>query len=83
MMFKQIDCPTCGNQTTAKSIDEPQKCRWCRRLFKVTVTRRSGQGRKTKYNWSAEPVDFPDDGLSRVRSLSDYRYEDIYGNPKK
>lgn len=59
MIYKQIECPTCGNETTAKSVEEPQKCRWCRRLFKVTLTRRNKQGKKNKYNWSVEPVDFP------------------------
>ena len=83
MMYKQIDCPHCGNSTTAKSIDEPQKCKWCRRLFKVTITKRNKDGKKAKFNWDVEPVDFPDDGLSRVRSLFDYSYDDIYGSHKK
>lgn len=55
MMYESIECPTCGNVTTAKSIDEPQKCRWCRRLFKVRVMRRGGK----KFDWEAEAVDFP------------------------
>lgn len=46
MMYKQIECPTCGNVTTAKSIHEPQKCQWCRRLFKVTITKRNTNGKK-------------------------------------
>lgn len=83
MMYKQIECPTCGNTTTAKSVPEAQKCRWCRRLFKVNVKRRNKEGRKGKYDWSAEPVDFPDDGKPRIRSVDDYQYEDIYGVPKK
>lgn len=81
MMYKQIECPTCGNVTTAKSIQEPQKCQWCRRLFKVTITKRNTNGKKGKFSWSAEPVDFEEDNQPRprVRSLSDYRNEDIYG----
>lgn len=59
MMYKQIECPTCGNEITAKSVDEPQKCRYCRRLFKVKVTKRNKNGKKNKYNWSVEFVDFP------------------------
>ena len=59
MMYKQIDCPQCGNPTTAKAIPETQKCMWCRRLFKVDVTRRNKEGKKAKYDWAAEPVDFP------------------------
>lgn len=78
MIYKQIECPTCGNETTAKSIPEPQKCKWCRRLFKVTITRRNKEGRKGKYNWSVEVVDFPND-KPRIRSVNDYQYEDIFG----
>ena len=55
MMYENIECPTCGNVTIAKSIDEPQKCRWCRRLFKVRIVRRGGK----KLDWEAEAVDFP------------------------
>lgn len=58
MMYKQIECPTCGNVTTAKAIKEPQKCRWCRKLFKVIVTRRNKEGKRGKYDWEVEPVDF-------------------------
>lgn len=81
MMYKQIECPTCGNVTTAKSIQEPQKCQWCRRLFKVTITKRNTNGKKSKFSWSAKPVDFEEDHQlkPRIRSLSDYRNEDIYG----
>lgn len=81
MMYKQIECPTCGNVTTAKSIHEPQECQWCRRLFKVTITKRNANGKKGKFSWSAEPVDFEEDHQPRprIRSLSDYRNEDIYG----
>ena len=61
MMYQQIECPTCGNETLAKSIHEPQKCRWCRRLFRVILTRRNKQGGKAKYNWEVEPVDFPEE----------------------
>lgn len=83
MMYKQIECPTCGNTTTAKSVDEPQKCKWCRRLFKVKVKRRNKEGKKRKLNWSAEPVDFSNDDRPRIRSVDDYIYEDIYGVPKR
>lgn len=84
MMYKQIECPTCGNTTTAKSVPEAQKCKWCRRLFKVNVLRRNKEGRKGKYDWLVEPVDFPQSTPpTRIRSLDDYRYEDIYGVQKK
>ncbi|MEE1301256.1 MAG: hypothetical protein UHD64_00625 [Bacteroidales bacterium] len=83
MMYKQIECPTCGNTTTAKSTPEVQKCRWCRRLFKATVTRRNKEGKKGKFDWTIEPVDFPDDDKSRIQSVDDYIYEDIYGKSKR
>ena len=89
MMYRQIECPTCGNTTTAKSVDEPQKCTWCRRLFKVTITQRNKDGKKKKLDWSVEPVDFPDDNVPqttrrpRIKSLDEYRYEDIYGKHKR
>lgn len=79
MMYKQIECPTCGNTTTAKSVPEAQKCKWCRRLFKVKVTRRNKEGKKGKFDWSAEPVDFPDENRFGIRSLADYEKDDIYG----
>ena len=81
MMYKQIECPTCGNTTTAKSVSEAQKCKWCRRLFKVNVTRRNKEGRKGKYDWSAESVDFPDNEkhYSGIKSLTEYQDGDVYG----
>ena len=54
MMYHRIECPTCGNEMVAESVKEPQKCKWCRRLFLVKLTKR-----KRKYIWEAEPADFP------------------------
>lgn len=82
MMYKQIECPTCGNETTAKNISEAQKCRWCRRLFKVTVIRRNKEGRKGKFDWQTELVDFTDKRPG-VRSINDYMDDDIYGTSKR
>lgn len=91
MMHNEIECPVCGNTIIAKSTDEPQKCRWCRRMFKVTVTRRNKESKKAKFNWEAEPVDFVDEvkpkvekkkkayKKPRVRSLNAYSDKDIYG----
>ncbi len=81
MLYNSIECPTCGNETTAKSIKEPQKCRWCRRLFRVTLKRKNKEGQKAKYNWEVEPVDFEDEA-PRIRSLEDYTHNDIYGRSK-
>lgn len=58
MMYKQVECPICGNKTTAKSTDEIQKCRWCRRLFKVNLIRKNKNGKHPKYDWILEHVDF-------------------------
>ena len=55
MMYNKIECPNCGNKIVAKSVKEPQKCKWCRRLFSVNLTKRKG-----KWLWQAEPVDFPE-----------------------
>ena len=55
MMYHKIECPTCGNEMVAKSVKEPQKCKWCRRLFLVNLTKRKG-----KWLWQAKPIDFPE-----------------------
>lgn len=76
MMYKRIDCPTCGNSTIAKSIEESQKCMWCRRLFKVTITKRG----KKKYDWDAEFVEFESEmPRPRIKSLNEYMNRDILG----
>lgn len=67
MMHKQIKCPTCGNVTTAKSIQEPQKCQWCRRLFKITITKRNTNSKKNKFSWSAELIDSEEDHQPKRR----------------
>ena len=53
MMYQKIDCPSCGNEVAAKRTRETQKCKWCRRLFKVNIVRIKG-----RLHWDAEPVDF-------------------------
>ena len=58
IIYGQIECPTCGNTTSEKLTYEAQKCEWCRRLFKVTVT---GKGRKSI--WSADVVNFESKNL--------------------
>lgn len=30
-----ILCPWCGNEIMANDSDDSQKCKWCRRLYKV------------------------------------------------
>ena len=59
ILYKAIECPTCGNNTLAKSIEQPQKCEHCRRLFKVTLKKlNKKEGRKAKYAWDSVAVDF-------------------------
>ena len=58
MMHRTIDCPHCGNPTTATSVSEAQKCKYCRRLFKIKITKRRQKSRKLI--WEAEAIDFPD-----------------------
>ena len=55
MMYHRIECPTCGDEIVAESTKEPQRCKWCRRLFSVNLTKR-----KRKYIWEAEQIDFPE-----------------------
>lgn len=59
-MRNNIECPNCGNMIVAYSNEEPQKCRWCKRLFKVTLKQKNKEGSNPKYIWLAEPVDFVD-----------------------
>lgn len=82
MMYKKIDCPTCGNETIAKSVREPQKCKWCRRLFKVNIVKRNKESKKAKFNWNIEPIDFDTEFISKTRNLNDYENEDVYGKLK-
>ena len=59
MMYRDIECPVCGNTTEAKSIREPQKCTWCKRYYKVDIVKRNKEGKKVKFDWFAEPTDLP------------------------
>lgn len=76
MIFRQVECPHCGNEITVKSIYEVQKCKWCRRLVKATFHQK---GRKI--HCEVEPMDFPDDNNEGVakRSLNDWEDRNIYG----
>lgn len=57
MVYNTVECPHCGNPTTARATDETQKCKYCRRLFKVDIVRR---GPVRKWRWTVEQVDFPE-----------------------
>lgn len=53
MMYRNIECPNCGNEVLAKNIKEAQKCKFCKRLFAIKTKQR---GRK--FIWDAVPVEF-------------------------
>ena len=53
VMYRSIECPTCGNEIVVTDTNELQKCKWCRRLLEVKVTKK---GRK--YFFECIPVDF-------------------------
>lgn len=53
VMYRSIECPTCGNEIIVTNSQEPQKCKWCRRLLQVKVIKK---GRK--YFFETEPVEF-------------------------
>lgn len=58
MYYKKIKCPNCGNKIIAKSLEEPQECVWCNRLFKVKLTKKNNkEGRGAKFSWKTEIVD--------------------------
>lgn len=54
MVYREAICPHCGNETTVKSVDEGQKCKWCRRLIKARFKRR----KNGKWVFDVEPIDF-------------------------
>ena len=78
MIYRQIICPHCGNETTVKNISEGQKCKWCRRLILAKFTRKG-----KKWHCEAEAINFPVEspGFGK-RSLEEWRNTDIYGHKK-
>lgn len=51
--YRRIECPHCGNEITAKGVNEEQKCPHCRRMYKINYTKRS-----KKYLWEAVAIDY-------------------------
>lgn len=68
MMYRNVECPTCGNVIRIKCVRHPQKCDYCRRMLKVNVT----NGGK---RWETEAVDF--DQQERPR---DQNFNNSYRN---
>lgn len=40
--YKNLLCPTCGNEIAMKETDNPQKCYFCKCFYKVKVTHHKG-----------------------------------------
>lgn len=60
-----VECPHCGNYTNAKAVWEPQRCKYCRRLYKVTYMGKPNKRSKRNIGedgpiWEAEAVNFED-----------------------
>lgn len=51
--FRRIECPHCGNDITAKGINDEQKCPFCRRKCKINYTKRG-----KKFYWEPEAIDY-------------------------
>lgn len=54
MVYRNVECPHCGNDISVKNIQEDQKCKWCRRLVKAKFTRR----KNGRFIVEVEPVEF-------------------------
>lgn len=37
VLYRRIECPHCGNEIMANNLDEPKKCKFCRRKYGVKV----------------------------------------------
>lgn len=61
--YRRVTCPHCGNDVTAKSIKEEQKCWLCKRRFKIVF---SGYGKKTR--WEPVAVDYENEQM-RLRNF--------------
>lgn len=57
MLYKDVECPHCGNEVTVSNQSDVQKCCWCRRLISVKFGR-SGKG-KRKIVCKVDAMDFP------------------------
>lgn len=51
--YRRVTCPHCGNDVSAKSIKEEQKCPFCKRKYRIIF---SGHGKKT--HWEPVAIDY-------------------------
>lgn len=75
MLYRKVECPTCGNEIVVNSGSETQKCQWCRRLVSVKFKRNKPKSRKL--NCEVEAMDFPEP--QKEKSYSNWKDKDIYG----
>ena len=51
--YRRVACPHCGNDVTAKSVKDEQKCPFCKRKYKINFLRRG-----KKVFWEPEAIDY-------------------------
>lgn len=81
MIVRKATCPVCGNDTRVNNTKEEQKCEFCRRPISVKFEMRKAGG-KNRWKVSVEAMPFErrsDYKPPKIKSLSKYREEDIYG----
>ena len=85
MIVRKVTCPTCGNDTRVNNTKEEQKCEFCRRPISVKFEMGKAKGRS---HWKVivEALPFernfkrPNQNRGyKIKSVSKYREEDIYG----
>lgn len=56
MLYRNVECPHCGNEISVSNTSNNQKCCWCRRLVSAKFVKVS----KKRIVCNIEPVDFPE-----------------------
>lgn len=74
---RRIECPHCGNEITAKGTNEEQKCRYCRRKYKINYTRRG-----KKFHWEPVAIDYSYEAEGRTW-VGTKLEEEVNGNHKQ
>lgn len=75
MLYRKVECPTCGNEIVVNGGSQVQKCCYCRRLMTVKFYRRKPKSKKLICE--VEAMDFPEP--QTPKSYSNWRDKDIYG----
>ena len=74
---RRMDCPHCGNEVTAKGINDDQKCPFCKRKYKINYTKRG-----KKFYWDAVAIDYSYEDEGRPMAGKKLERE-TYGNHRK